>query len=68
MNDNDGLSVGLVFMVIGLVIIMVVVYLLVQAAMIVAVAGASWGGLTAVYNYGGSFKENIIDSNRKKHD
>lgn len=68
MSDNSsGLGTLIGFaLIIGLVILVVYVAVLLAGA-IAAVAGAGgvlWGGGTALINYGKSFKENIIDSNR----
>jgi hypothetical protein len=59
---------GLIGFVLILALIAVVVYFVVMiAGALAAVAGAGgllWGGGTAILNYGKSFKENMIDSNR----
>lgn len=65
MEDEIGTLIGLI---IGLVAIVFVIYcIVILAGIIASVAGAGgliWGGGTAVVNYGKSFKENMIDSNR----
>lgn len=64
MDDNRN---GLVFTLVMLAIIAVVCVTVLVAGVITSVAGASgvlWGGGTALINYGKSFKENMIDSNR----
>lgn len=65
MDDDFG---GIIALVIGLAIIAFVIYCIVLLlSALAAVAGAGgflWGGGTAIVNYGKSFKENMIDSNR----
>jgi len=65
-RDDDGAIIGLF---IALAIIAVVVYLICLLAMVIvgvaAAGGTIFGGFTAVKNYFSSFKENIIDSNRR---
>ncbi len=65
MDDDFGVIIGLI---IGLVVIAFVIYCIVMIASVLAgIAGAGgivWGGGTAIVNYGKSFKENMIDSNR----
>ena len=65
MDDDFG---GIIGIVIVLAIVAFVVYCIVMIASILAgIAGAgglAWGGGTAIANYGKSFKENMIDSNR----
>lgn len=68
MSDNSsGLGTLIGFaLILGAVILVVYIAILLAGA-IAAVAGAGgvlWGGGTALINYGKSFKENIIDSNR----
>lgn len=68
MSDNSsglGTLIGIA-LVIGAAILVIYIAVLLAGA-IAAVAGAGgllWGGGTALINYGKSFKENIIDSNR----
>ncbi|SHM31679.1 hypothetical protein [Ruminococcus flavefaciens] len=65
--DEDGIG-ALIGLVIILAIVAFVIYCIVMLAGIIAsVAGAGgllWGGGTAIANYGKSFKENMVDSNR----
>ncbi len=65
--DEDGIG-ALIGLAIMLAIIAFVIYCIVMLAGIIAsVAGAGgllWGGGTAIANYGKSFKENMVDSNR----
>lgn len=65
MDDDFGGIIGLIII---LAIIAFVIYCIVMiASVLAAVAGAgglAWGGGTAIFNYGKSFKENMIDSNR----
>lgn len=66
MDDGIGWLIGF-FIVLGL--IAAAIYLAVLAAAIVipiiGAAGVAWGGGASLKNYFLSFKENIIDSNRK---
>lgn len=68
MDSDSGLG-GLIVLLLAIAAIAFVVYCVVMlASAIVAVAGVgglAWGGGTALLNYGKSFKENMIDSNRK---
>lgn len=65
MDDDFG---GLFVLLIGLAIVGFVIYCVVMIASILAgvagIGGLAWGGGTAIINYGKSFKENMIDSNR----
>ena len=65
-DDDDTALIGLV---IGLSIILFIVYVVVLVATVivnVAVAvGTVYGAGSAIKNYISSFKENVIDSNRK---
>lgn len=65
MDDDFG---GIIGIVIVLAIIAFVIYCIVMIASVLAgIAGAggiAWGGGTAIVNYGKSFKENMIDSNK----
>ena len=65
--DEDGIG-ALIGLLIILAIVAFVIYCIVMLAGIIAsVAGAGgllWGGGTAIANYGKSFKENMVDSNR----
>ena len=66
-NNSSGLGTLIgIALVVGAIILVVYIAVLLAGA-IAAVAGAGgvlWGGGTALINYGKSFKENIIDSNR----
>ena len=66
MDDHSGGFFVLLLIVLGLLFL--ALYLIIMAASILALtagaAGSVWGGGTAVLNYGKSFKENMIDSNR----
>ena len=63
--DEGGTLFGIVIS-IGLIIF--VIYVIAIMASIIATAAAAggtvWGGGTAIYNYGRSFKKNMVDSNR----
>lgn len=65
-RDDDTALVGLA---IGLAIILFIVYVAVWVATVVvnvaAVLGTVYGAGSAIKNYISSFKENVIDSNRK---
>ncbi len=65
MDDDFGGMIGLV---IALCVIGVIIYcIVIMAGILISIAGAGgliWGGGTAIANYGRSFKENMIDSNR----
>lgn len=65
-HDRSGGFIVLLLIILGLFLL--ALYLIVMAASIIALAagaaGSVWGGGTAVLNYGKSFKENMIDSNR----
>ena len=65
MDDDLG---GIIAIVIAIAIIAFIIYCIVLLlSALAAVAGAGgilWGGGTAIVNYGKSFKENMIDSNR----
>lgn len=65
-RDDDTALIGLV---IGLAIILFIVYVAVWVATVVvnvaAVLGTVYGAGSAIKNYISSFKENVIDSNRK---
>lgn len=65
--DEDGIGT-LIGLAIILAVVAFVIYCIVMLAGIIAsVAGAGgllWGGGTAIANYGKSFKENMVDSNR----
>jgi hypothetical protein len=59
---------GLIGIIILLGIVAVIIYcIVILAGILISVAGAGgviWGGGTAIVNYGKSFKENMVDSNR----
>ena len=65
-RDDDTALIGLV---IGLAIILFIVYVAVWVATVVvnvaAALGTVYGAGSAIKNYISSFKENVIDSNRK---
>ena len=65
-RDDDTALIGLV---IGLAIILFIVYVAVWVATVVvnvaAALGSVYGAGSAIKNYISSFKENVIDSNRK---
>lgn len=66
--DDGGMGI-LIGLVIILAVIIFIVYVLVMLAGIIAATAAGigvlYGGGTAIANYASSFKENIIDSNKK---
>lgn len=65
-RDDDTALIGLV---IGLAIILFIIYVAVWVATVVvnvaAALGTVYGAGSAIKNYISSFKENVIDSNRK---
>ncbi len=66
--DGYGALIGIVivFAIIAFIIYMIVLL----AGIIISVAagiGVLYGGGTAIVNYASSFKENMIDSNRKNN-
>lgn len=65
-RDDDTALIGLA---IGLAIILFIVYVAVWVTTVVvnvaAVLGTVYGAGSAIKNYISSFKENVIDSNRK---
>lgn len=65
-RDDDTALIGLA---IGLAIILFIVYVAVWVATVVVnvavVLGTVYGAGSAIKNYISSFKENVIDSNRK---
>ena len=67
-RDDSGCLGYLIGIGIVLAIVGVIIYLAVMLAGVIAavagVAGLIWGGGTAVWNYGKSFKRHVIDSNR----
>lgn len=64
-DDGAGWLVGVavVLVIVGMIIAAIIYFwmFLVGAA---AFVGAIYGGFNAIKNYGASFKENVIDSNR----
>lgn len=65
-RDGEGYIIGLIVII---AVVALIIYLLVYlAGIIIAIAsgiGIIYGGGTAIVNYFLSFKENIVDSNRK---
>lgn len=68
MSDNSSCLGSLIVIALGLGLLVLAVYVISLVAGAIAAAagvgGLLWGGGTALVNYGRSFKENIIDSNR----
>ena len=68
MNENGSCLGGLIGVALGIGLLVLAIYVISLVAGAIAVAagagGVLWGGGTALVNYGKSFKENIIDSNR----
>lgn len=66
MDDDYGGLIGIA-LVIGIVIFIVYCIILLAAAIaaVAAAGGTIYGGGTAVGNYFSSFKENIIDDNKR---
>lgn len=65
MDDDLGAIIG--FVIILGVIAFIIYCIVILAGIIASIAGAGgvlWGGGTAIANYGKSFKENMIESNR----
>ena len=65
MSEGGGKIVAIA-LIIGLVIFVLYIIFLIAATLLgtAAVGGSIWGGGRAILNYGKSFKENMIDSNR----
>ena len=65
MSEGGGKLV-LFAIIIGLIIFVLYIISIIATAIIGAAAagGTIWGGGRAILNYGRSFKENMIDSNR----
>lgn len=61
--DGDGIGI-LILLAIIIAIICLIIYIASIIISVAAAGGALWGGGTAILNYGRSFKENMIDSNR----
>lgn len=59
-KDNYGWAVGII---VTLVVIGIIISLVIYLAYFMAIAGSFAGGGLAVFNYGKSFKKNIIDEN-----
>lgn len=65
MSNGEDALIGLVVYVAIIAFILYIIFLVISTVLTVTAAGgALWGGGTAVLNYGMSFKENMIDSNR----
>jgi len=65
MDDDFGAIIGLILGIAAVIFIVYCIIVIASAlAMIAGVGGIAWGGGTALVNYGKSFKENMIDSNR----
>ncbi|MBR7008194.1 MAG: hypothetical protein IKH90_06150 [Ruminococcus sp.] len=65
--DEDGIGALIGFVIILAIVAFVIYCIVMLAGIIASVAGAGgllWGGGTAIANYGKSFKENMVDSNR----
>lgn len=68
MDSDSGLGSLIAILLVIAAVVFVVYCVVMLASAIAAVAGVgglAWGGGTALMNYGKSFKENMIDSNRK---
>lgn len=63
MGDDTDIGFG-VIVGIGIFLLVIAIIIFSAVATIAATGGALWGGGTAIVNYGKSFKENMIDSNR----
>jgi hypothetical protein len=65
MSEGGGKIVAIA-LIIGLILfILYIITLIATTVLTIAAAGGSiWGGGRAILNYGRSFKENMIDSNR----
>lgn len=65
MDDGIGAIIGIVLVIAAVIFVVYIITIIATAVLGVAVAGGSiWGGSRAIMNYGKSFKENMIDSNR----
>lgn len=68
MADETDIGIDMFLFLAGLFIVILLLYAVAVFASIAitsAIAGGTlWGGGTAIANYGKSFKENMIDSNR----
>lgn len=63
--DDLGGVLAFIFIVMAVILVVYIIVLLTSVLVTVASgAGILWGGGTALANYGKSFKENMIDSNR----
>ena len=66
--DEDGIGTLIGLAIIIAIVGFIIYCILMLAGIFATVAGAGgllWGGGTAIANYGKSFKENMVDSNRK---
>ncbi len=67
-DSDSGALIGLV--IVFAVIVFIIYMIVILAGIIISVAagiGVLYGGGTAIANYASSFKENIIDSNKKSN-
>lgn len=65
--DDSGIGTLIGIMLVIAAVLFIVYCIVLIAGVLAAVAGTGgvlWGGGTALVNYGKSFKENMIDSNR----
>ena len=65
-RDDDGALIVLGICVVGIIIIAYIIITLISAFVgAAAVGGTVFGGCSAIKNYWLSFKENVIESNKK---
>lgn len=65
MSEGGGKLVVLAIIICLILFVLYLITLIATAVLSIAAAGGSiWGGSRAILNYGRSFKENMIDSNR----
>jgi len=65
MNEGSGKIIITALIIALILFILYIITLIATTVLAIAAAGGSvWGGGRAIVNYGKSFKENMIDSNR----
>jgi len=65
MDDGIGTLIWIAVVIVTVIAVVYVITLIAAAIAMAAAAGGSlWGGGRAIFNYGKSIKENLIDSNR----
>jgi len=65
MDSDGGQIIGIALIIAAVIFIIYIITIVATAILAVTAAGGTlWGGGRAIMNYGLSFKEHIIDSNR----